>query len=113
MNLDYIKYTLRHKIAFLRVEKQLLGRNSLRGILHDLDKVFLYLFLEKEYVNKIHRKRRHHSPRTEKDLLEMMIDWECARYTKPDKQLNAEETLYKFYPHLEEVMLPIIKKYIK
>ena len=43
----------------------------------------------------------------------MMIDWECARYTKPDKQLNAEETLYKFYPHLEEAMLPIIKKYIK
>ena len=113
MNLDYIKYTLRHKIAFLRVEKQLLGRNSLRGILHDLDKVFLYLFLEKEHVNKIHKKRRHHSPRTEKDLLEMMVDWECARYTKPDKPLNAEETLYKFYPHLEDVMLPLIRKYIK
>lgn len=69
MNLDYIKCTLRHKIAFLRVEKQLLVRNSLRGIFHDLDKIFLYLFLEKEYVNKIHKKRRHNSPRTEKIFL--------------------------------------------
>ncbi len=42
-----------------------------------------------------------------------MIDWECARYTKPDKQLNAEDTLYKLYPHLEIMMLPLIRKYIK
>ena len=32
----------------------------------------------------------------------MIIDWECARYTKPDKPLNAYDTLYKIYPELEE-----------
>lgn len=41
----------------------------------------------------------------------MMIDWECARYTKPDKPLSARDTLYKFYPELEEKMLPILNKY--
>lgn len=43
----------------------------------------------------------------------MMVDWKCTKYTKPDKPLNAEETLYKFYPHLEDVMLPLIRKYVK
>lgn len=30
--------------------------------------------------------------------IETIIDWECARFTKPDKPLNARETLSKFYP---------------
>lgn len=112
-NLKFIKHTIKHKIAFLKIEKRYLGRISIRGLLHDLDKVFLYLFLSKESVSRIHRKRRHHSPKTINDYKEMMIDWECARYTKPDKQLNAEDTLYKLYPHLEIIMLPLIRKYIK
>ena len=41
----------------------------------------------------------------------MIIDWECARYTKPDKQLNAYDTLYKFYPNLEKEILPILKEF--
>ena len=40
----------------------------------------------------------------------MIIDWECARYTKPDKPLNAYDTLYKYYPQLEEKILPILKE---
>ena len=38
----------------------------------------------------------------------MIIDWECARYTKPDKPLNAKDTLYKFYPHLINKIEPIL-----
>ena len=30
------------------------------------------------------------------NIKEMVIDWECARYTKPDKPLNARETLFKY-----------------
>ena len=41
--------------------------------------------------------------------MEMVLDWESARYTKPDKPLNAYDTLYKFYPELEEHILPILK----
>ena len=41
----------------------------------------------------------------------MVLDWESARYTKPDKPLNAYDTLYKYYPEMEEKILPILKKF--
>ena len=40
----------------------------------------------------------------------MVIDWECARYTKPDKPLNAYEALNKYYPEIIEKIMPILKK---
>lgn len=49
--------------------------------------------------------------KTYDDFVQMVIDWECARFTKPDKPLNAYDTLYKFYPHLEKKILPILKKF--
>ena len=42
-NLKSIIYTWKHKIAFLKVEKQLLSKNTLSGYLHDVDKILLYL----------------------------------------------------------------------
>jgi hypothetical protein len=47
MNRSHIVYTMKHKRAFLRVEKELLGHNTVRGFLHDLDKVFVYLVTPK------------------------------------------------------------------
>lgn len=38
MQIDRIKYTMKHRKAFRAVEKQLLGHNTIRGYLHDLDK---------------------------------------------------------------------------
>lgn len=114
MNLKKIIYTLKHKIAFLKVERQLLGRNTLRGFLHDIDKVFLYLVLNAEYVSKIHRKyARHHEKkaRTEKDFTEMVIDWECGRFTKKDKPLNAYMFLMIYKPHLIGKVLPLLKRF--
>ena len=46
MQKDKIIYTVKHRKAFRRVEKELLGHNTLRGILHDLDKVFLYMIFD-------------------------------------------------------------------
>lgn len=46
MQTDRIKYTLKHRKAFRAVEKQLLGHNTIRGYLHDLDKVFLYMVMD-------------------------------------------------------------------
>lgn len=40
----------------------------------------------------------------------MVIDWECARFTKPDKPLNARQTLDKYYPHLKDKVLPVIEE---
>ena len=109
-----VNYTWRHKKAFLKVEKELFGKNTLRGYLHDVDKLFLYLFLSKETTSNIHRRiARHHVDEMSslEDYKQAMVDWECARYTKPDKPLNAYDTLYKFYPHLEKEILPILKEF--
>ena len=108
-----LRYTLLHRKAFRIVEKQLLGRNTFRSLFHDLDKVFLYPFFNYKTVHNFHNKHaRHHELKahTHSDFVQMVIDWECARYTKPDKPLNARETLYKFYPHLENKILPILNE---
>ncbi len=111
---------MKHKRAFLRVEKQLRGRNTLRGFLHDSEKPLLYLFcfwLGLKQIQEFHRKHnRHHVendlPKLQEDLLDAIIDWECARQTKPDKPLNAYQTLMKFYPDHQDTYLPVIKKYL-
>lgn len=40
----------------------------------------------------------------------MVIDWECARFSKKDKPLNARNTLNKYYIEHSDVILPIIEK---
>lgn len=112
-NMDRIKYTLAHRKAFREMERQLLGHNTVRSLFHDLDKVFLYPFFEYKKVHNWHRNHMHHhevKAKTHSDFVQMVIDWECARYTKPDKPLNARETLDKFYPRLKNKILPIIEE---
>lgn len=114
--LSYMKYTWDHKKAFLDVEKKLRGFNTLRGYMHDIDKLFLYpqIWLSDDFIRKIHQKySRHHDngkKKTKGDYIEMIIDWESSRLTKPDKPLNAYDTMKKLYPHLEKEVLPIMKE---
>ena len=81
---------------------------------HDMDKMYLLLFYDKISIIKFHREMsRHHDnkiPKKEIDYMEMVLDWESARYTKIDKPLNAFDTMNKFYPHLKNKILPILKK---
>ncbi|MBQ8750575.1 MAG: hypothetical protein IJZ30_02935 [Alphaproteobacteria bacterium] len=114
---DHIVYTLKHKIAFLEVEKKLRGHNTIRGYLHDIDKPFLYLalWLDMKDIQTIHRRNNKHHVRnnlkkSKEDLIDTIIDWECARITKLDKPLNAYQTLMKFYPEYKDEFLPIIKE---
>lgn len=108
-------YTIKHKRAFLEVEKRLLGRNTLRGWIHDVDKLIMMLVLPGKVVSRIHRKHAGHhdngKAKTREDYIEMVIDWECARYTKPDKPLNAVQTMEKYYPHLRSEIEPILKEF--
>lgn len=108
-----IKYSLKHRNAFLSLEKKLLGKNTIRGYFHDVDKIILYHFLPTEFVHTCHQWwSKHHERRakTHDDFVQMVINWECARFTKPDKSLNAYDTLYKFYLHMEDKILPILKE---
>lgn len=104
-------YTMRHRKAFRETEKNLFGSISFRSYFHDLDKVFLYPILGIKRTHNIHRKFSHHhnAAKTYSDFKAMVIDWECARFTKPDKPLNAYDTLYKYYPERESDILPILK----
>lgn len=108
--IDKLKYTLAHKKAFLQTEKELYGKNSIRGYLHDVDKVIMYPILGAKLTSKVHRKvsKHHDKAKTKNDYQQMIIDWECARITKPDKPLNAYDTLYKYYPELESNILPLL-----
>lgn len=71
--------------------------------------IFLYVVLWKD-VCEIQLTPWNHSKhhvknnfkKSEEDLLDTVIDWECARMTKPDKPLNAYETLMKFFRHIRQ-----------
>lgn len=111
-NIGRIRYTVVHRRAFRQVEKKLLGHNTMRGFFHDMDKVILYFLFDYETARDIHRYHsRHHEEkaRTDMDFIQMAIDWECARITKPDKPLDAWDTLHAYYPALEGRMAPILK----
>ena len=112
-NQERIQYTLNHRKAFRIVEKQLLGHNTFRSLFHDFDKVILYKLMDYKKAHNLHRSfARHHElkAKTHSDFVQMVIDWECARLTKPDKPLNARQTLDKLYPHLEDKILPILEE---
>ena len=111
-NWNKIQYTKVHRKAFRIVEKQLLGYNTFRSLCHDFDKIIMLLFINKEKASRIHRKYSHHHDKAKSraDYIQMIIDWECARYTKPDKPLNARQTLYKYYPALIDKIEPLLKE---
>ena len=116
-NQEHIEYTYKHRKIVNLLAKKYFGNNEelLKKIeSHDLDKLFMYLFYSKSDVSRIHRDLvPHHDNEKEKtylDYIEMVLDWESARYTKPDKPLNAYDTLCKYYPNMENEILPILKE---
>ena len=116
-NLDKLIYTYKHrKIVYFLGEKYSNNKELLEQLTkHDLDKMFLLLFYDKDVVKKVHRDTSSHHDndleKTKLDYIEMVLDWESARYTKPDKPLNAYDTLYDFYPHLVDKIVPILEEF--
>lgn len=117
-NFEKIKYTFLHRKAFELVARQLLTGKDLEEMLkraktHDVDKMILYTVMNVEDAHNYHViHASHHDnniPKTYYDYLEMIIDWECAALTKPDKPLNAYDTLHKYYKNLINYILPILK----
>lgn len=106
-------YTWKHKKAILEVEKEIFGRNTIDGYLHDVDKLFLYLIFTKKETSKIHRKySKHHTGnhKNEKDIVNALIDWDSARRTKPDKQETPKQYLLRYIPEYTETYKPVMKK---
>lgn len=117
--IEYIEYTYKHRKLVMYLANKYVKENKEETIKqienHDIDKIFMYLFYNKKDVSELHRKlSSHHKNEIEKnkiDYIEMVLDWESARYTKPDKPLNAYDTLYKYYPEMEKEILPILKEF--
>ncbi len=99
-NYKWCQYTYLHRRAFeycvrkLILEPNLRGEMLRRARIHDMDKMIMYLFLNQKEAQAFHVETQPHHlenklPKTYEDLVETIIDYECAPYTKPDKPLNA------------------------
>ena len=116
-NYDKLVYTYKHrKILNYLANKYFKDNKELKERLkyHDMDKMYLLLFYDKKDIESYHRTMSSHHDneitKNELDYIEMILDWESARYTKDDKPLNAYDTMIKFYPHLKKNILPILKR---
>lgn len=111
-NFEWCVYTYRHRRAFVYVVNKLVKDAALkeemlrRARVHDMDKMLMYLFWDQYESQKRHVEQQPHhleckKQKTYHDLVETVIDYECAPYTKPDKPLNA----YDFMNKLLEMQL--------
>ena len=116
MDLAHFKATYKHKKMFLKIEKELTGKNTLSGYFHDTDKLFMYLipFITSKDVKKVHRKiSKHHIPNcltSKKWMIQAIIDWESCRFTKPDKPETAREYIEDFIPQYADIFIPILNE---
>lgn len=122
LNYEYCAYTYRHRKALLYlIEKKITDPELKKKMIkkakvHDMDKMFLYKYLPKKVASEYHRSHASHHmendlPKTFEDKVEAIFDYECAAYTKPDKPLNAYDTIVKFKPQLLNELVDILKQF--
>lgn len=115
-----IKNTIKHRKEVQRIAKSL----GYSFPFHDFIKMINIAIFGDKIATKIHRKfSNHHAHmryisitydevlrvyarkqpfgRFIKNKIEAAIDWESARFTKPDKPLNAYETWKKYYADID------------
>jgi len=95
---------IKHKIAFFKTRNANTflknNINIVRVLMHDTDKLILILFLGDRITTKIHRFIAGHHKSIKMNYfqkVEAFCDWECARFTKPEKPLNGIDTWKKYY----------------
>lgn len=112
----HIPYSIKHIREIYRLQKKYLG--YIKYPFHDWDKILMYLFLPwlgVKTIHKYHRTHRAHHPENGREkflkhLDEAVLDWESARFTKPDKPLNAWETCLRFYPQYKNEVSEMLDK---
>lgn len=112
-NKDYQLYTINHKQAMIAVMLSLYGRVTKSAILHDNDKLYTHGITTIEEAKVLHRSySRHHrnNTQTELDVVERVIDYECARFTKEKLQKNACLTVKTLFPDDYEQLEPTLSE---
>lgn len=120
-NISKLKYTYQHRQAFkYTAERILRGTRYLNPILdradyHDLDKSLLLTIIPKSEASEIHRAMSYHHmenslPKSTLDIVEAIVDYESAGYTKKDKRLNAYDTIIKYNKNNSDELLMIAKE---
>ncbi len=112
----HIPYTLIHRKKLIELSYVFLGKK--KYWLHDLDKVIMYIlipYVGTKVIHKIHATLSPHHVKyfrgiSKVDKIQAILDWESARYTKPDKPQNASETLISKYPDLIPEFLPTLEE---
>lgn len=125
--IEDIKYVMRHRKEVQRIAKE----HGYSFPFHDFMKMINIAIFGDKIATKIHRKfSGHHAHsetylfaivhdscgwvypeyKTRRDIpnkIEAAIDWESARFTKPDKPLDAYDTWKKYYSDIN--MEPTLK----
>lgn len=85
-------HTLTHKQAFIALTMELGLNVTMTTLLHDTDKLVLYGRMDKQEASKLHREfstHHFHNCETEDDLIQCVVDYECSRLTKKNKNISA------------------------
>ena len=112
----HIPYTLKHRKKLIELSLVYLGKR--KYWFHDLDKVVMYIlipYVGTKVIHKIHATLSSHHVRyyrgiSRVDKTQAILDWESARFTKPDKPQNASETLISKYPDLIPEFIDTLEK---
>ena len=83
-----------------------------QGYFHDVDKLLMYIIgFPKKLAHKIHVATAPHHERNGriKRPFHAIIDWECARFTKPDKPLTAREYYESYFVEKRKMRIPEIE----
>ena len=106
-NLEHCAYTYRHRQAMKYVLNKIIDDEYLKQKMtpkiesHDIDKLIMYQVMDKAEASAIHKNlAKHHmtndTPKDWYDKLEAILDYEASGYTKPDKPLNAYDTIMQY-----------------
>ncbi len=111
----FFHYNCSHRKEVIRIEKECLGYNTVLTKVHDLDKLIMFcLFIPEKWISKIHGYISWHHVNNKVGwfrINEAIFDWESARFTKPNKQLNARETCLKYFPQLKDKVFNLCDKW--
>ena len=98
-----IKNIQRHRREVQRIAKE----KGYSFPFHDFWKMVNVFLFGDEIATKLYRKFSNHHARMSKhgrfikSKIEAAIDWESARFTKPDKPLDAFDTWKKYYSDID------------